>query len=136
LRAFCSLREDTRLFHIGRINSAELTEDSVPPETDEPDQLSQSFGIFKGKPRYLAKILFTSTAAELVRNQYWHKDQRMLTVEEGVELQLPVSDDREIVMKILQYGAMARPLSPPELVKRVQNEIDAMVKLYLTDEES
>ncbi len=136
LRAFCYLRKDTRLFHIGRINSAKLTENTIPPGTGEPDQLSRSFGIFKGEPRYLAKILFTSTAAELVRNQYWHKDQRMLTVREGVELQLPVSDDREIVMKILQYGAMARPLSPPELVERVQNEIASMTKLYTTEEES
>jgi len=136
LRAFCYLRKDTRLFHIGRINSAKITRDTVPTEPGEADQVGQSFGIFKGEPRYLAKILFTSTAAELVHNQHWHKDQQMITVREGVELHLPVSDDREIVMKILQYGAMARPLSPPELVTRVQNEIDAMAKLYTTNEKS
>ena len=45
-------------------------------------------------------------------------------------LRLPVSDDRELVMKILQYGAMAKVLSPPKLIKRLQNEIIAMAENY------
>ncbi len=40
--------------------------------------LDRSFGIFKGPPRYTAEILFTGTAAELIRNQVWHKDQVMV----------------------------------------------------------
>ncbi len=82
----------------------------------------------------MAEILFTSTAAELVKNQRWHKNQETEAVEKGVLLRLPVSDDRELVMKILQYGGMAKVLSPPELVKRLQTEIIAMAENYRSEE--
>ncbi len=129
--AFCSLRQENRLFHIGRILSAELTGQNIPDDISlDRSTLGRSFGIFQGKPRYTAEILFTSTAAELVKNQRWHKDQEIIPAEKGVLLRLPVSDDRELVMKILQYGALARVLSPPELIQRLQDEIIAMTENY------
>ncbi len=129
--AFCCLRQENRLFHIGRVRSAQLTGESIPTDISlDRTTLGQSFGIFQGKPRYTAEILFTSTAAELIQNQRWHKDQETKAVKDGVLMRLPVSDDRELVMKILQYGAMARVLSPPELVKRLQNESIAMAENY------
>jgi predicted DNA-binding transcriptional regulator YafY len=129
--AFCYMRQENRLFHIGRVQSAELTGGDIPEEISlDPGVIGLSFGIFQGKPRYTAEILFTSIAAELVRNQRWHKDQETELIEEGLLLRLPVSDDRELTMKILQYGAMARVLSPPELIKRLQEEIIAMADNY------
>ncbi len=129
--AFCLLRRENRLFHIGRMVSAELSGENIPDTiTLDQSPLGHSFGIFHGIPRYTAEILFTSTAAELVQNQRWHKDQQTLPVEGGVLLRLPVSDDRELVMKILQYGVMARVLSPPELIYRLHREIMAMAENY------
>jgi predicted DNA-binding transcriptional regulator YafY len=129
--AFCELRQENRLFHIARIGSAKLTGQRIPGDIIfDSSRFGLSFGIFQGTPRYTAEILFTSTAAELVRNQHWHKDQEMISVEEGMLLRLPVSDDREIIMKILQYGAMARVIAPPELIQRVKSEISAMAKNY------
>jgi len=129
--AFCYLRQENRLFHIGRVLSAELTDQTIPDNIAlDRTVLGQSFGIFQGNPRYTAEILFTSTAAELVRQQRWHKNQEMRTVKNGVLLRLPVNDDRELVMKILQYGSMAQVLSPPELVKRLRDESIAMTENY------
>ncbi|MBU1566558.1 MAG: WYL domain-containing protein, partial [Proteobacteria bacterium] len=104
---------------------------SLPPGLHfDRNHLMQSFGIFQGAPRYKAKILFSSTAADLVSHQHWHKDQVIKKVEDGVVVELPVSDDRELVMKILQYGAMAKVLSPPELIQRVRTTIRAMAEIY------
>ncbi len=129
--AYCFLRQENRLFHIGRILCAELTGSPIPENIElDRNMIGMSFGIFQGKPRYTAEILFTSTAAELVKNQRWHKNQKIAEVQDGVLLQLPVSDDRELVMKILQHGSMARVLSPPELVKRLHTEIIAMTDNY------
>lgn len=133
--SFCYLRQENRLFHVGRIQSAELTNQVIPEDISlDRNMLGLSFGIFQGKPRYTAEILFTSTAAELIKNQRWHKDQETKVVEKGVLLRLPVSDDRELVMKILQYGAMAQVLSPPKLIKRLQTEIIAMAENYGSEE--
>ena len=129
--AFCTLRQENRLFHIGRVQSVELPGEDIPDNIClDRSTLGQSFGIFQGKPHYTAEILFTSIAAELVSRQRWHKDQKMTPVEQGVLLQLPVSDDRELTMKILQYGAMAKVISPPHLIRRLQDEIIAMTENY------
>ena len=96
----------------------------------DPGLFKRSFGIFKGADVCQAKIFFTSTAAELVRHQYWHKDQIVEEVEGGIYMRLPVSDFREITMKILQYGAMARVVGPAELKKKVQAEISQMAEMY------
>ena len=134
---FCSLRRENRLFHIARVQRAELSETNIPEGISlDRTTLGLSFGIFQGKPEYTAEILFTSTAAELVKNQRWHKEQETVLLAEGLLLRLPVSDDRELVMKILQYGAMAKVLSPPELIKRLQNEIIAMAENYQETEMS
>lgn len=129
--AFCSLRQENRLFHIGRVQQAQLSNENIPEGISlNRSTLGLSFGIFQGKAKYTAEILFTSTAAELVKNQRWHKEQETVLLEKGLLLRLPVSDDRELVMKILQYGAMAQVLSPPALIKRLRDEIIAMAENY------
>ena len=102
----------------------------APTLTDQ--EFERSFGIFKGPPRYTAEILFTDIAAELVKNQVWHKDQEMEETEQGTLLRIPVHDDREIMMKILQYGAQAKVLEPEYLYKRIKEEVRQM--LYAFDQ--
>ncbi|MEN8188837.1 MAG: WYL domain-containing protein [Thermodesulfobacteriota bacterium] len=131
LLAYCSLRHDFRLFHMARISRAEvLTNPAEKSIADCPNTMDQAFGIFQGEPLYTAEILFSSTAAELVRRQYWHKDQEISESDQGVILRLPVSDDREIMMKILQYGSMVRVLGPEELRQKIIAEISNMGKRY------
>lgn len=131
LLAHCRLREDLRLFHLARINRVDFTgeKSTLIPDLNET-YLEQSFGIFKDRSSYTAVIRFTATAAELVRHQHWHKEQTVEETAEGIILSLPVSDDREIMMKVLQYGAMAEVLSPPGLREKTEKEISAMMPLY------
>ena len=131
LYAFCQLRHDRRLFHLARVRQAEVAASPVPASLKfDPDELLRSFGIFQGPPRYRATILFTSTAADLVARQHWHRDQVMREVEEGLLVELPVGDDRELVMRILQYGAMARVVAPPQLARRVRDALAAALCHY------
>lgn len=133
LFGYCRLRQENRIFHMGRIVSAGLTHRPIDRKLlDNRPQLGKAFGIFQGKPRYMAEILFTGVAAELIRHQHWHKKQQIRSVPEGLLMNLPVSDDREITMKILQYGGMAKVLAPPELKKRIRKEIATMARLYDT----
>ncbi len=132
LSAWCTLRSGYRIFHLARIQKAERGGRSQSDTRPDPDDLQRSFGIFKGEPRYQAEILFTGTAAELVKNQLWHKDQIIRKTAEGIILLLPVSDDREIMMKILQYGSQAKVLRPDRLQQRIKEEISRMHKTYAT----
>lgn len=131
LLAFCRLRQDLRMFHVARIKEAKLTKDKITPIPDlNKTYLEPSFGIFKGNITETADLLFTGTAAELVRHQHWHRDQVITKTNNGIRLQLPISDFREITMKILQYGAMVRVLAPDRLQQKVAAEIKAMALLY------
>jgi len=135
LLAYCRLRCSTRLFHMSRIRKTEISKRNIPTDLSYDSGLfEQSFGIFRGQEVCHAEIIFTSTAAELVRHQYWHKDQKIEKIDGGVLLRLPVSDYREIAMKVLQYGAMARVIAPPELKQRVQAEIFSMGEVYCQTE--
>ena len=96
-----------------------------------PDSLlDDAFGIFTGAISYHAKIAFTGTAAELIRRQFWHKNQTIEERDDGIVLSLPVNDAREIIMKILQYGSRAKVLAPESLRKRVIEEIQKMSNCY------
>lgn len=131
LLAYCFLRNDHRIFHMARMNGATVGQSLVANRHPPPSTyLSETFGIFTGKARYQAKILFTGAAAEMVRRQYWHAKQIIESNPEGVTLSLPVADDREIIMKVLQYGHMAKVLEPLELKKRIAAEATRIQRLY------
>lgn len=132
LLAYCRLRNGIRIFHLARFSNVTLSRETFSRDCDTAihDHLHSAFGIFKGKVKYNASILFTSTAAELVRHQRWHRDQRIEERKEGIVLTLPVSDDREILMKILQYGKMAKVLQPQSLQEKISQEAEAIALLY------
>lgn len=131
LLAYCYLRRDHRLFHMARIETATIGKKITNPPHHAPNSLiDEAFGIFTGKIRYHAKIAFTGTAAELVRRQYWHEKQMITERHDGIILSLPVNDDREITMKILQYGSMAEVLEPKSLRDKVRLEIKKMSECY------
>ncbi|MHB8790950.1 MAG: helix-turn-helix transcriptional regulator [Desulfobulbaceae bacterium] len=135
--AWCLLRDSRRLFHLARITEAKETgteaEHALAPDDD---WLAGSFGIFKGEAadRYWAEILLTSTAAQVVRSQRWHPEQRLEETAEGLHLHLPVTDDRELLMKVLQFGSQAQVLAPESLRLKVRTEIANMAHLYNTSE--
>jgi predicted DNA-binding transcriptional regulator YafY len=131
LLAYCFLRRDHRLFHMARIETAATGKKISTPHPAPDFLLDEAFGIFTGKLRYHAKIAFTGTAAELVRKQHWHKNQKIKEQDRGIVLSLPVNDDREITMKILQYGSMAQVLEPESLREKVRLEIKKMLECYL-----
>jgi len=130
LSAWCTLRNEPRIFHIARISKATIGDKPCDDAKVLPIDLEQSFGIFKGPSKDQAKILFTGKASELVKNQVWHKNQTIENSEGGTLLCLPFSDDREIVMKILQYGAMARVISPRRLADTIHQEGRNIAELY------
>ncbi|BCO10047.1 hypothetical protein GF1_24230 [Desulfolithobacter dissulfuricans] len=131
LLAWCHLRQDRRMFHLGRVKKAAPADREVQHTMKTGDTwLSESFGIFKGKVTVTATVRFTGKAAEIVANQRWHPRQRMERTERGLILSLPVADDRELLMKILQFGSQAEVLSPQSLRDKVVHELRAMQQLY------
>ncbi len=131
LLAWCHLRQGKRLFHLSRIQSIQTTGQQVEHRLQPDDKyLTGVFGIFKGKIRFTATISLTGRAAEIVREQLWHPDQQIEQIETGILLHLPVADDRELIMKVLQFADEAEVIAPESLREKIKERITAMANRY------
>jgi predicted DNA-binding transcriptional regulator YafY len=136
LLAWCRLRNSRRMFHLSRIKETRRLDTGIEHElAADDDWLTGSFGIFKSGSgeRYRAEIELRGTAAEIVRHQRWHPDQEIVPLPDGLILSLPLSDDRELIMKVLQFGSQARIIHPESLRTKVREEIARMSARYDND---
>ncbi len=131
LLAWCTTKKDRRMFHLARIQEIQLLETAVGHSLDKDDSwLQASFGIFKGPATSRATIRFTGTAAEIVRHQIWHAQQKIMKEKNSIQLTLPIADDRELIMKVLQFGSQAEIIRPKQLRLRLAEEIEKMTENY------
>ena len=133
LIAWCRLRQDWRKFFLSRMSHAALAPDSFDPrsKSEWKPLIQTSFGIFQGGSPAPVVLRFNAFRARWIREQIWHPDQKMEGLPDGgLRLSFPVSDFREVKMKILQFGADVEVIEPDELRKQVQEEIEKMTGIY------
>lgn len=133
LDAWCHLRESLRIFWVAGIQSIQIINELARPiESSLLDQhLEASYGIFSGKAAHMAHLFFTGQSAMRVRGAQWHPEQRQqINVDGSIELWVPYSDHRELVMDILRYGAEAKVLSPENLKQEVIRRLKETLSLY------
>jgi predicted DNA-binding transcriptional regulator YafY len=133
LDAWCHLRKDLRSFAVDAIRDAALrdtrSKDVAPAELDE--HLGAGYGIFAGRNVEWATLKFTPEAARWVSAQQWHPKQRVRIESDGSYfLEVPYSEDRELVMEILKYGADVEVLSPPALRQHLSEALRDAAKRY------
>ena len=118
LDAFDHEREALRSFSIDRISDvhvlARVAKDISEQELTE--QLADSYGIFSGRARSMATIVFSAEAARWVAEEHWHSRQEGRFLDDGrYELKVPYSNPRELLMDVLRYGADAQIIEPVSL---------------------
>lgn len=131
--AYCHLREDLRSFSVDAIDRAELLEAKARevPKAELDEYLKGGYGIFGGKGVRWAKLQFSSKAARWVSKQTWHgKQSGSFDGDGSYLLEIPYSDDRELLMDILRHGGDVEVLEPAELRKRVAEALAETARLY------
>ena len=134
LDAFCHLRHDLRAFSIDAIQAAQLLDAKAKDIDDQQmDKIMHSgYGIFSGDHVTWASLLFTPERARWVANERWHPLQTGQLREDGSYLlRVPYTDDRELIMDILKYGADCEVLEPASLIDKVKRQISQMQQSYL-----
>jgi len=131
LIGYCHQRKEKRSFHCGRMRKLKPSGQtrSVQPPSNL-DSLEQGFGVFKGEKTFEVKVKFSGEAATIVKYQVWHGEQMIESVPGGILLTLPVADEREIMMKIMQYGSLAEVLEPQSLAEKIHREASKIVNRY------
>ena len=133
LDAWCHLRGGLRSFALECIRAVDLLDESCVEIHDaELDaHFSSSYGIFSGKPGFLARLKFTPERARWVSGEQWHPGQKGFFEEDGSYcLEIPYSDPRELVMDILKYGPDVEVLSPESLRNMVRDKFIEAMKKY------
>jgi predicted DNA-binding transcriptional regulator YafY len=133
LDAYCHVREGLRSFAVDAIREAVLrdTRAKEVPKAELDEHMATGYGIFAGRDVVWATLKFTALAGRWVSAQMWHPGQRAHIEKDGsYVLEIPYSDDRELVMEILRYGADVEVLEPAALRKRVRDSIRKAAQRY------
>ena len=133
LDGWCHMRDNLRSFAIDTIERVEILDKKAKDVSEKvlDEHLTTGYGIFAGKKVQWATLLFAPNISRWVSRERWHKDQKGTMREDGsFELKVPYSNDTELLMDILRYGADVKVLAPPSLIKGVTQEISKLNSLY------
>ena len=130
---WCHLRNGIRSFSIDAITNAEILKEKTKEVSRSKlkEALENGYGIFSGKAVTWARLRFSSERARWVSKEQWHPQQKGKFEEDGSYLlEVPFSDNRELIMDILRHGAEVEVISPQKLRKRVGQELKSALKYY------
>ncbi|MEA3155141.1 MAG: hypothetical protein QOK44_2730 [Betaproteobacteria bacterium] len=133
LDAWCHMRKGLRSFAMDCVRDAEVRAGEVidVAAADLDSALGSGYGIFSGRAVAWAKLRFSPVAARWVAAESWHPDQKAGYDLNGFyTLQLPYSDDRELLRDILKYGPEVEVLGPEPLRAKVKEAIARAAGLY------
>ena len=133
LDAWCHLRDALRSFAVDAVRAAEVLDTAAidVPDSELDATLASGYGIFGGRDVQWATLRFSPLRARWVALEQWHPDQRGHRERDGSYLlEIPYSDDRELIMDILRQGAEVEVLGPESLRRRVREQLEAALARY------
>jgi predicted DNA-binding transcriptional regulator YafY len=134
LDAWCHKRQALRTFGLDAIETATVVPDKEVKEIGEDTlerHYASGYGIFAGSATQDAVLQFGASSARWVSRETWHPEQIGTPQLDGTYLlQFPYSQEPELVMDILKYGADVQVLAPESLRKAVAEKLRAAAKLY------
>jgi predicted DNA-binding transcriptional regulator YafY len=133
LDAWCHMRNALRTFSMDRVQAAEIraTKATDVPEAELDEVLGSGYGIFAGRSVTWAKLRFSPMAARWVASESWHPRQRGGYEADGsYVLEIPYSDDRELLRDILKHSPDVEVLAPATLRETVRSALQAALKRY------
>lgn len=126
LDAWCHDKKGLRIFAVECIRQAGALNKPAKaiPESTLNKELGSAYGIFAGQPVATAVLRFTAHRARWVADETWHPEQQSCWLDDGrYELSIPYSNNKELIMDILKYGADVEVIAPDALKEAVKNQL-------------
>ncbi len=127
-------RRDVRDFLVSRIRRLDVTNQQFaqPEAFDLAQYLSGGFGMIRGKEPIHVEIIFDEYQARWIRElSPFHATEEREELPDGrLVLRMNVTALDGVKRFVLQYGAQATVVSPPQLRDQIRAEIDLMSKIY------
>lgn len=134
VNAWCHLRDDLRRFSIDAIEHVTITEqDAIEVnEKDVERVLGAGYGIYSGKHVQRALLRFTPERARWVRSEEWHPEQIGRLLSDGsYHLEVPFTDEREILADLMRYGSGVEVLGPNDLRQAMKRALHEALGRYI-----
>lgn len=122
LDAWCHLRQGLRSFALEAIERVRaLDQHAIAVSQQELDEhFRAGYGIFAGPAKHRARLKFTAERAQWVSKEIWHHDQISSVEPDGTYvLEIPYSNDQELVMDLLRHSPEIEVLAPAELRQKL-----------------
>lgn len=127
-------RNEIRTFVLDRMRDTEAsaTERFELPDDFSVDEYFQGhFGIWRSEQKIRVVIDFDAQATQYVRTRVVHPTQSLVRLPgDGVRLTMEVGNLTPVVSWVLEWGARAKVVEPPELVERVKQELLEALDAY------
>ena len=131
--AYCHKREKILSFSIDAITACDvLADDALEVSQDDIKAMMKSgYGIFGGEVKNWAKLKFSAQRARWVQFEEWHHEQKgTLHKDSTYTLEIPYSDERELIADILRFGADVEVMEPQSLRTNVTTALQKAAELY------
>jgi len=93
--------------------------------------LQSGFRVETGLQEYSVAVRFDSQQAPYIRERSWHSSQQIEELPGGALIvRFQTSGLGEIARWVLQYGARAEVLAPPELRETVASQLRGAARMY------
>lgn len=123
-----------RTFALPRISRFKVTTKKFtrPENFIGSEYLKQSFGVWSvagDYSRQVVRVELKDYAARLAQERRWHPTQEIFPLNAKstrVEIRFEIGRLEEVLRWVLSFGSQAKVLGPPDLVKLVKSEIEAM----------
>lgn len=134
LDAWCHMREAIRSFSLDAVQAVSTLPEQAKsvPKATLVKHFESGYGIFAGEATHRAHLKFTPERAQWVSLETWHSNQTSRYLPDGSYiLEVPYSNDQELVMDLLRHGAEVEVLAPPALRQKVAATLVEASKKYL-----
>lgn len=125
-------KEALRVFSVDAIRRVAILNTKARNVSDKTldAELGSGYGIFAGRKTQWARLRFTLERARWITREQWHPKQKGYEQDGAYVLEVPYSDDRELLMDILKYGADVEVLAPNSLRDKVMRRLHQALSQY------
>ena len=130
--AWCHLRNKLQSFSVDAITHCEILDEAAKDVSQKDIKviMQSGYGIFC-EANHWAKLKFNAVRAKWVQAEEWHPEQKgTLNTDGTYTLEIPYSDERELLGDILRYGADVEVLGPKSLRDSIKELALKLSKLF------
>ncbi|MEZ4221170.1 MAG: WYL domain-containing transcriptional regulator [Polyangiaceae bacterium] len=131
---FHTERGEIRTFVLDRMRDTQCSYTErfdLPDDFDVGEYFQGELGVWKSSKRQKVVVEFDAQGAEYVRMRKVHATQKLQAIAGGgVRLTMTVGNLNPVTSWVLEWGARAKVVEPPELIERVRRELEQALGGY------